>query len=166
MTGEEWLACTDPDAMLDSLWYGLDARKKHLFAAACFLGTFEDGDLILGNRSATGMRSDGLFCVVAKDVRNGTERGARVTPARAVALLRDVVGDPSHPATFDDLWRTRDVISLAEAIYLDRRFDELSVLADALEDANCTDADVLNHLRSPGPHVRGCWALDLILGKS
>ncbi len=42
----------------------------------------------------------------------------------------------------------------------------LAVLSDALEEAGCTDADILSHLRSPGPHVRGCWALDLILGKS
>jgi hypothetical protein len=41
----------------------------------------------------------------------------------------------------------------------------LTVLADALEDAGCTDADLLGHLRSPGPHVRGCWAVDLVLGK-
>jgi hypothetical protein len=43
--------------------------------------------------------------------------------------------------------------------------DRLAVLADALEDAGCENADVLGHLRSPGPHARGCWALDLILGK-
>jgi hypothetical protein len=41
----------------------------------------------------------------------------------------------------------------------------LAVLADALEEAGCNDAEILTHLRSPGPHVRGCWALDLILGK-
>jgi hypothetical protein len=43
---------------------------------------------------------------------------------------------------------------------------QLSLFADALEDAGCTDAELLGHLRSPGPHVRGCWAVDLVLGKS
>jgi hypothetical protein len=52
------------------------------------------------------------------------------------------------------------------AIYDERAFDRLPVLADALEDAGCADADLLGHLRGPGPHVRGCWAVDLILGKS
>jgi hypothetical protein len=42
--------------------------------------------------------------------------------------------------------------------------DRLAVLADALEDAGCADPDLLAHLRGPGPHVRGCWALDLVLG--
>lgn len=41
----------------------------------------------------------------------------------------------------------------------------LAVLSDALEEAGCDDAEILSHLRSPGPHVRGCWALDLVLGK-
>jgi hypothetical protein len=58
------------------------------------------------------------------------------------------------------------VPKLATAIYAGRTFDELPVLADALEDAGCTDAELLGHLRSPGPHVRGCWAVDLVLGKS
>ena len=42
----------------------------------------------------------------------------------------------------------------------------LAVLSDALEEVGCTDTALLSHLRSPGPHVRGCWALDLVLGKS
>ncbi len=45
-------------------------------------------------------------------------------------------------------------------------FDELPVLADALEEAGCTGAEILEHLRSPGRHARGCWALDLLLGKA
>ncbi len=56
--------------------------------------------------------------------------------------------------------------ALARSIYDDRAFDRLPVLADALEDAGCTDAAILDHCRGPGPHVRGCWVVDLILGKS
>jgi hypothetical protein len=54
---------------------------------------------------------------------------------------------------------------LAATLYDERSFDWLSLLADALEDAGCIDAELLGHLRSPGPHVRGCWALDLILSR-
>ena len=53
----------------------------------------------------------------------------------------------------------------AQAIYDDRAVDRLPILADALEEAGCTDATILDHLRGPGPHVRGCWVLDLLLGK-
>jgi hypothetical protein len=54
---------------------------------------------------------------------------------------------------------------LAQAIYDERAFDRLPILADALLDAGCDNEELLAHLRSEGPHVRGCWAVDLILGK-
>jgi hypothetical protein len=54
---------------------------------------------------------------------------------------------------------------MAQAIYNDRRFSDLPILADALEEAGCTDPDILTHCRGPGPHVRGCWVIDLLLGK-
>ena len=57
------------------------------------------------------------------------------------------------------------MLNLAQAIYEERRFGDLPVLADALEEAGCTDADILSHCRGPGPHVRGCWVVDLLLGK-
>jgi hypothetical protein len=57
------------------------------------------------------------------------------------------------------------VRTLAQAIYDEHRFQDLPILADALDEAGCTNADLLSHLRGPGPHVRGCWALDLLLGK-
>jgi len=97
---------------------------------------------------------------VAFDIARGRE-------ARAQCLLiRDIFGDPFHPVTFRPAWRTATVTSLAEAIYADRAFDRLPILADALEDAGCTSAEVLEHCRGPGPHARGCWVVDLVLGKS
>ena len=54
---------------------------------------------------------------------------------------------------------------LASALYEDRAFDRLSLLADALEDAGCADAALLGHCRGGGEHVRGCWVIDLLLGK-
>jgi hypothetical protein len=88
-----------------------------------------------------------------------------------VALLRDLFGDSSHQTVIQWVWRTADVTAPARSAYEVRPLSGeldlacLAVLADALEDAGCTDAAILEHLRSPGPHVRGCWALDLIVGK-
>jgi hypothetical protein len=84
-------------------------------------------------------------------------------------LLRDIFGNPFRPTPgIDPGWLTRGgnaVAAVARTVYEGRAFDRLPVLADALEDAGCADPDLLGHLRGPGPHVRGCWALDLVLGK-
>lgn len=80
-------------------------------------------------------------------------------------LLRDIVGNPFRPVTFSSDVRSATVVSLAEAFYHDRAFDRMPVLADALEEAGCTDEAILAHCRGPGPHVRGCWVVDLVLGK-
>ena len=80
-------------------------------------------------------------------------------------LLRCVVGNPFRPVAFDPRWQTADVTALARGIYEDRAFDRLPLLADALMDAGCDHADVLAHCRGDGPHVRGCWVVDLVLGK-
>lgn len=61
-------------------------------------------------------------------------------------------------------WRTSDVLALARGISADIAFDRMPILADALQDAGCTKDRILRHCRSSGPHVRGCWVLDLLLG--
>ncbi len=81
-------------------------------------------------------------------------------------LFRDIFGTPFRPVAIDPSWLTSTVVALAEGIYSEKAFDRLPILADALMDAGCSHDDLLNHLRSDGPHVRGCWALDLVLGKS
>ncbi len=63
-------------------------------------------------------------------------------------------------------WNDGTVRKLAQLIYDDRAFDRLPLLADALEDAGCTDATILSHCREPGEHVKGCWVVDLLLGKT
>jgi hypothetical protein len=89
--------------------------------------------------------------------------------AGSCSLMRDLFGNPFRPApALDPAWlRWGDGVipKLAGAIYEDRAFDRLPVLADALEEAGCADGDLLDHLRGPGPHARGCWAVDLLLGK-
>ena len=82
-----------------------------------------------------------------------------------MAIVRCIYGNPFRPATADPSWLTSTVVALARSIYADRAFDRLPILADALEDAGCDAADLLSHCRGDGPHVRGCWAVDLVLGK-
>jgi hypothetical protein len=84
-------------------------------------------------------------------------------------LLRHIVGNPFHPVTVEGrwlAWNDGTIPRLAQAIYDERRFADLPVLADALEEAGCADAPLLGHCRDAGPHRRGCWALDLLLGLS
>ncbi|MBM3979647.1 MAG: hypothetical protein FJ304_05075 [Planctomycetes bacterium] len=81
-------------------------------------------------------------------------------------LVREIVGNPFRPITFNPDWRSSDVMLLASGIYAERAFDRMPILADALQDAGCDSDDILHHLRDTiAPHVRGCWALDLVLGK-
>jgi hypothetical protein len=80
-------------------------------------------------------------------------------------FIRDIFGNPFRPVALTPGWRTSTAVSLAQAIYHARTFDRMLVLADALEDAGCDNADILAHCRGDGPHVRGCWVVDLVLGK-
>jgi hypothetical protein len=64
----------------------------------------------------------------------------------------------------DPRWLTADVLWIAAGIEADLAFDRLPILADALQDAGCDNARLLDHCRGPGPHCRGCWALAAVLG--
>lgn len=87
-------------------------------------------------------------------------------------IVRDVFPNPFRVAVLGPTHRTPAVSSLAQAAYDERDLPSghinparLAVLSDALEESGCADGDLLSHLRASGPHIRGCWALDLILGK-
>src|SRR5262245_21905363 len=107
----------------------------------------------------------------------GSAEDGRLIPGRELLsqqsrLLRCVIGNPFRPGPVDPALLTATVTGLAAVAYDERALpsgeldpQRLAVLADALEEAGCTDPDLLGHLRSPGAHVRGCWALDLVLGK-
>jgi len=75
------------------------------------------------------------------------------------------LGNPFHPIALDPAWLTPTVKALAQKLYDDRTFDRLPLLADELVKSGCADPEILKHLRVPEAHVRGCWALDLVLGK-
>jgi hypothetical protein len=80
-------------------------------------------------------------------------------------LLRDVFGNPFRPVSVRPAWLTPSVLAVARSIYDARAFDRLPDLADALVIAGCDEEVILMHCRSEGPHVRGCWGVDLVLGK-
>jgi hypothetical protein len=88
--------------------------------------------------------------------------------ADQAALLHDIFGNPFRSVVANPTWLTwhdGTVRKIAQAIYDERPFDRMPILADALEEAGCDNADILNHCRENGSHVRGCWVIDLLLGK-
>lgn len=92
-----------------------------------------------------------------------TEEDKEVRTQRS--LLLDIIGNPYRSVAADPAWQTSTVVALAQGIYAERAFDRLPILADALQDAGCEESTVLDHCRGEGLHVRGCWVVDLLLGK-
>ncbi len=135
------------------------------------------GELRRARRRVIGAHPFGLGRLLFNEVAVGplVRAVVRLRPghgweqAEVAALYRDVVGNPFRPVVIAPAvlaWNEGTVRRLAQAIYDERAFDRLPLLADALEEAGCDDADVLAHCRGPRPHVRGCWVVDLLLGKT
>jgi hypothetical protein len=92
-------------------------------------------------------------------------REYQAVQASQAELMRCILDNPYGIVTVDPSWRSSTVFALTQTAYRDRAFDHLPILADALEDSGCTNQEILAHCRGPGPHARGCWVLDLLLGK-
>jgi hypothetical protein len=235
MTEQEWLACTDPQKMLEFSRGKASDRKLRLFAVACcrriwrslrktrsrkavevaeqyaegsadaekldtvhtaaynaFMDTDDQtiqeiaaglaADVALsdaGEAATSAIEAAGVTAHIAvygmgidPPPSDATEAACRdlmsTEQATLCRLLRCIFGNPFHPVTLVSsllTWQDGTVVKLAQGIYDDLAFDRLPILADALEDAGCDNDDILTHCRGPGPHVRGCWVLDLILGK-
>jgi hypothetical protein len=225
MTESEWLACTDPDKMLQYSHKKPSERKRRLFCCACCRRLWS---LLTDQRSrkvieVTELYVDGLTskkemdaaqaaaAAASKEVaemappprpnRRETRAGLMAVEAawaaprlsklsaqfarRAVweagqaeeeafqcEILRDLFGNPFRPVSIEPSWLTPTVTSLATAAYEERELPSghldaarLGVLTDALEGAGCDNAEILTHCCSGGEHVRGCWVVDLLLGK-
>lgn len=148
---------------------------------AIFGDQWEDAMGIAGERGAwdgVGGAINQLFYAYYQCDDYDTLTGNREWEAerrQQVILLRDVFGNPFRSVSINPpslAWNDRTIPRIAEAVYSDRQLPagtldnaRLAILADALEEAGCTNADILNHCRQPGEHVRGCWVIDLILGR-
>jgi hypothetical protein len=230
MTEAEWLACEDPQPMLEFLRGKTSDRKLCLLACSCCRllpsllrdpeglnaleimerqadGLISHGELDIafdGAMTALQRVTNGLWhpewqvlcartlvhlierrwadvLAVMQNVRAAAAAETSISRGylandkceSAVAhekdfqsgMVRDIFVSPFRPVALDCTWTTSTVTALAQAIYDDRAFDRLPILADALEDAGCTDADILAHCRGGGEHVRGCWVVDLLTGR-
>jgi hypothetical protein len=128
--------------------------------------TYESGDAVC---SAIALWEHPVGCWDASQWAAGATTDYPAERAAQASLVRDIFGNPFRPRpTINPGWLTWNdgtVVRVAQAIYDDRAFERMPILADALEDASCDDADILNHCRSGVEHVRGCWVVDLLLGK-
>jgi hypothetical protein len=215
MTESEWLTCTDPGLMLDSLRGKASERKRRLFTVAVCRGLrgclwdpapveaaerYADGlagraELEAARAAAIGTAGTLYRHMEAEDVEAGaaliravaaTEAadsaalGVRAARAGAAVpawhLLRCLFGTPFRPVAVDPAWLAWHggaAVKLAAAVYEERELPSghldaarLAVLADMLAEAGATDPQLLGHLRSPGPHARGCAAVDALLGRA
>jgi hypothetical protein len=182
MTEAQWRSGGDPAPMLEFLRGRASERKLRLFACAVkrvvfgpsgddYFQRIENGDGRegldeLSNNAAEFARQWAVYDFTKISV------GKPITSRFKADLIREFFGNPFRPSTLDRSRLMPLVVSLAEAAYEERHLPSgqldaarLAVLSDALEESGCADIDLLAHLRSPGPHVRGCWAVDLVLGK-
>jgi hypothetical protein len=120
--------------------------------------------------SAAGWAREGLSEVQPDQRREEVERQEQLAQG---SLVHCLLGNPFRPASLPPGWITPPMQGIATTAYTERHLPSghldnarLAVLSDALEEVGCTDDAILSHLRSSGPHVRGCFALDLVLGKS
>lgn len=164
MGGEDYSVAAGADAATERLQEGYS--RVHLEGPAtrgAYLAALTYGGLWHDPTGSIEMRADAAAIASAGDAEGPAWQAERCAQA---GLLRELFGNPFRPESFDPSWRTPEVVALAGTIYEGRAFDRLPVLADALEHAGCTDPEVLRHCRGGGPHVRGCWVLDLAVAKA
>ena len=178
MTEAEWLACKEPELLRQFVCARTSDRKRLLRMVACcryarqirnqrFRAAVETAERY-GDVLATGEDGDFAECLSTLMKTDPILMGPhyKADHPRFVQMIRDIFGNPFRPVAADPAWLTSTVVALARGIYDDRAFDRMPILADALQDAGCDNDDVLGHCRGPGPHVRGCWVVDLVLGKA
>jgi hypothetical protein len=195
MTEAEWLACTDPTPMLEYVRGKASDRKFRLLGCACVRSVwshltdlrsreavelaevFADGKvteeqvkmgITAAYQAAYGQRTWTDWCAVSTLGKFPLEAVRCGHYETRCILLRCIFGNPFRPVTIDPTvltWNGGTIPRMAQAIYDDRRFADLPILADALEEAGCSEPAILSHCRSGGEHVRGCWVVDLLLGK-
>lgn len=193
MTEEAWLSLTRPQRMLKHVGAVATERRLRLLMVAChrwsypFQGPAFDAVLLAVERVADGIETaedvavlDALPAWDRKTWNGGPgrtitaagmqgqfplHRSNEIERVAQCNLIRCIFGNPFRPVALEPDWLMSNVVALAGGIYDEKAFDRMPILADALEDAGCGHAEVLDHCRGPGPHARGCHVLDAILGK-
>ncbi len=180
LNATNWLTAKGPLGMQAcALKRGLSTRRLQLFVVAC-------GDLIWDTMSTAQRRYFQALGRTAEGKETQRDRDGLKTcgplpkwlgwcialgkkselKTAAADLAREVFGNPFRPVAFSPDWRTSTAVALAAQMYESREFSAMPILADALQDAGCDSDDVLNHCRAAGAmHVRGCWVVDLVLGR-
>lgn len=186
MTEERWLDGATSQAMLRCVRTRTSERKLRLFAVAVcreykrLVPRFDDPEgrraILLAEEFAE--RGEWVddpvrYAHGGAFVLNPSGYGAAsrlvgvedVPESYKCGLARCVFGNPFRPVNFDPAWLAPTAVDLARTIYEERAFDRMPELAEALQQAGCHDAGILGHCQGPGPHAKGCWVVDLILGK-
>jgi hypothetical protein len=186
MTEAEWLAATGPTTMLAAIRGSASDRKFYLLAVACTCRmcslTAEGVNAFAAFEEAADFLEPRLAMIKARerfpanwgferepwDIAGISARGPVISegPMHGPHLIRDIFGNPFRPVAFDPNWRTSTAVALATQMYESRDFAAMPILADALQDAGCDNTNILDHCRDAAvTHVRGCWVVDLVLGK-
>jgi hypothetical protein len=143
-------------------WFGSDGSRTKAWVerALIDLGVWRKG-------AATRHRvHESLLAALAPDTSPDRERLVGEWEGRFAVVLREIAGDPFALVNFDPNWRTWTAVKLARLMHGIREFSAMPILADALQDAGCDNEDILSHCRDTGAtHTRGCWVVDLVLGK-
>jgi len=166
--GTMWVSCcaqaammvTAPDIRAKLTWHFRRPQGGGFSEASHYAAEAASG------YAADGPHAERIPKAIVESTREAVHRSERHHHAR---LLHCIFGNPFRPlrslphATF--AWHGDMVCRIAQSVYIDRAFDRLPILADALEEGGCNDDAILNHCRCPGPHARGCCVVDLILSK-
>lgn len=194
MDEQTWLESENPEAMLEVIREGASDRKLRLFGCAYDrryarswyphapnerrslyrairrAEEVADGIRLAERLAVSGhprswsiLTADALVMAEATCIAANHDEGGDLYAAQ---LLRDLFGNPFQPREFDPAGWDSNVLALARTIYEDRLFDRLPILADALMDAGCPyNHPMIGHCHDKGPHVRGCWVIDTVLGR-
>lgn len=191
MTEQEWMESQDPRPILEHLRGKTEDRKVKLFLHACnsLILPFAEQRVVDGWKARDRHFDVGDWEIhdatiaveeITKYAGTRVARTIRASPKEQLATfnrfrkeqwehqadaIRDIFGNPFRPVTLDAAWLTPTVTKLAILIYEERQFDKMPLLGDALEEAGCSNEDMLQHCRGGGEHVRGCWVVDKVLGK-
>jgi hypothetical protein len=160
MTEAQWLAGTDLREIVEWLRERSPIRLDR-FAAAYRGHTYSH---LSPHVLSAGAAADGPFLWLVHAEDHDDQWAEVWDPATGRPLLQCMFGNPFRPIACSPDWRTDAVVALAQQVYDSRDFSAMPVLADALQEAGCASAEILDHCRGPGPHACGCWVVDLVLG--